>query len=281
MIVYVDVLLAVNFIVNFLLLRITALLCRKRPAPVRLIFGAAVGAFGALSLFLPPMPLFLRIFYRLALTAFVSAAVFCPCKLLGLVRAAATLLISSMLLCGALMLWQITFSPIGFIQKGGAIYFDIGAFALLFCCVLGYIAAAAFAWVMSAIPSRQFCSVSVSNNGSSCLFTVLIDTGSSLKEPFSGIPVMVCEKKAVASVIPNGFENFLTGESQGGGIRLIPYKTVGNNGVLPAFLPEKIIFRRENGEISDSCCYIAVTEDEFGGDWSGICNPAVFLSKSY
>jgi len=79
-IVYVDVLLAVNFAVNFVLLRITALACRKRPSALRLGVGAAIGAAGALVLFLPPMTLILQAIYRAALTLAICAAVFCHAR---------------------------------------------------------------------------------------------------------------------------------------------------------------------------------------------------------
>lgn len=280
MIIYVDVLLAVNFIVNFLLLRITALLCRKRPTLFRLTLGAAIGAVGSLSIFLPPMPRLCGIIYRAALTAAVTAAVFCRCKPMVFVSAMIKLLLSSMLLCGALSLWQFCFSPVGFIQKNGVIYFDIGAFALIFCCVLGYIAASLLSRVMSAVPNRQLCTVSIFENGSSCVFTALVDTGSSLKEPFSGLPAAVCERAAVSRVIPDGFDELLSGKTVSGRIRLIPYRAVGISGVLPAFLPERVVFTTEDGESCEAACYIAVTEQSFEGGWGGICNPAVFLSKS-
>lgn len=280
-IVYVDVLLAINFAVNFVLMRITALLCGKRPFGIRLAIGAAIGAVGSLVLFLPPMGPVGQAFYRFALTLAICAVGFCPCKLWGYIKAVITLLLCSMLLCGALTLWQISFSPMGFAMKGGAVYFDIGAFALLVCCGAGYLAANAFSWVMRAVPKRQFCTVSVLNNGGCAVFTALIDTGNSLKEPFSGIPVIVCEKKALRSAAPGELEQFMKGEAQNSGMRLIPYKTVGSSGVLPAFLPEKVIIKRENGDTSDAKCYIAVTQDDFDGAWSGVCNPCVFSEKSY
>lgn len=280
MIIYVDVLLAVNFIVNFLLLRITALLCRKRPTLFRLTLGAAIGAAGSLSIFLPPMTLFWQSVYRVALTAAVTAAVFCRCKAAGFGFAVITLLISSMLLCGALSMWQFCFSPDGFFQRGGAVYFDIGAFALLFCCGMGYIAATVLSRLMSAVPKRRFCTVSIFKKGNSRSFTALIDSGNSLREPFSALPVTVCEKSAVLPLIPDGFDDFLAGKSADADMRLIPYKSVGIDGVLPAFLPERVIFTTEKGESVEAACYIAVTEDSFDGGWSGICNPAVFCQKA-
>lgn len=272
MIIYVDVLLAVNFAVNFVLLRITALACRKMPSALRLGIGAAIGAAGALVLFLPPMGVAGQALYRLLLTLAVCGAVFCPCRTAGYIKAVVSLMLSSMLLTGALTLWQMTFSPMGFVQKGGAVYFDIGAFALLFCCGAGYIAASVFSIVMGSMAGRQFCDISVLNNGGCAVFSALIDTGNSLREPFSGLPVIVCDKRALKGVLP---------DMQGMGIRLIPYKTVGESGVLPAFLPDKVILKRENGETITTRCYIAVSKQDFDGDWSGVCNPSLFSEQSY
>lgn len=280
MIVYVDVLLAVNFAVNFLLLRITALFCRKQPSSARLCAGAAVGALGALIIFLPPMGIIVQTVYRVGLTMMMCSAVFCPCKASGYIKSAVYLMLCSMALCGALLLWQITVRPVGFAMSGGAVYFDIGALALLLCCAAGYAAACVIARVTQNEQSRGFCTVTVLNNGVSAAFTALIDTGSSLSEPFSGLPVIVCEQKALGRTLPEGISRFIEGGSPPEGIRLIPYKTLGGDGILPAFLPQRAVLQRESGKACAVRCYIAATDIPFGGDYSAVCNPAAFLYET-
>ena len=54
--VYVDVLLVLNWVIDYLLLRLTAHFLRLPVSRKRLVLGAGVGAFGALVILLPPLP---------------------------------------------------------------------------------------------------------------------------------------------------------------------------------------------------------------------------------
>jgi len=274
MAVYVDVLLAVNFAVDYLLLKAAALFCGVRAKEPRLISAAALGAAGSLIIFFPPNSPAAEFIYRGAASAAVCAVAFCPCKIKRLIRAVFGFLAASFIFSGTVLLWQITFKPMGVISCAGAVYFDIGVPALIICSALGYAAACLLSDMLHRrMPLQSSCRITVINNGSSVSLNALIDSGSSLVEPFSNAPVIVCQSSALKETMPRSL-------AQGRGIRLIPYKTLDSNGLLSAFLPEKMFVTRQDGKLCEiENCYIAVTDKIPGENYKAICNPGIFLNQ--
>ncbi len=82
-----------------------------------------------------------------------------------------------------------------------------------------------------------------------------IDTGNTLREPFSGDPVIVVKKEVFPEI------KCCTNESLQSGFRLIPFSSVGGDGLLPAFRAEKIIITEQKNNYRVSA-YIAICEND-------------------
>ena len=141
MAVYVDVLLAINFAVDYLLLKAAAIVCGIFPKTLRLAAGAAAGAAASLIIFCPLSTAIGEFIYRIAAALVVCAAAFCPCSFKSYLKAVFGFIAASFLFSGVVLLWQITAHPIGVISCAGAVYLDIGAAALITCAAAGYAAA--------------------------------------------------------------------------------------------------------------------------------------------
>ena len=92
------------------------------------------------------------------------------------------------------------------------------------------------------------CTLIISDCGKTAECEALIDTGSSLCEPFSGIPVIV----AAEDVLP---------ETRDKKYRLVPFSSVGGDGLLKAYRPERISIVKE-GEKRSIDAFIAVFAGE-------------------
>ena len=274
MAVYVDVLLAVNFAVDYLLLKAAVLFCGIRPKELRLSAAAALGGLSSLIIFFPPSSAAAEFFYRAAISAAVCAAAFCPCRIKSFAKAVFGFLAASFIFSGTVLLWQLTFKPMGVISCAGAVYFDIGVPALIICAGLGYGAACLLSHMLyRRMPLQSSYRITVVNNGCSASVNALIDSGSSLAEPFSNAPVIVCQSSAIKETLPPSL-------AQGKGIRLIPYKTLDSNGLLQAFIPEKLMLKTEGGKSFEvENCFIAVIDSIPGENYKAICNPRVFSNK--
>ena len=282
-VVYVDVLLVVNFMVNFILLRITALLNRRQPVFWRLCLAAVLGAFGALVIFVPVYNRVVLLLYKLLLTAVMSVAAF-GCKgVRRVVLAAFSLFTVSLLTSGLLLLLSVTLRPRGMLVSRGAVYLDIGAAALIGCCIAAYFIAGGLSRLLSrGAPKGALCEITVLHAGAVSVFPALIDTGSNLVEPFSHCPVIVCEEAALGRTLPSALKDFDLTAAPPKGLRLVPFKTLGNSGLLPAFMPDTLLARLPGQEVRKvGDCYVAVLARTLGADdYRAVCNPQVLNGAS-
>ena len=80
--------------------------------------------------------------------------------------------------------------------------------------------------------------------------TALRDTGNRLREPLSGAPALIAEERALLPLLEPELRSRLTATAGlpaperlmvlGPGFRLLPYRTLGENGLLLAFRPERV-----------------------------------------
>ena len=118
------------------------------------------------------------------------------------------------------------------------------------------------------------CRVTIRNEGKSISLDALLDTGNTLKEPFSGLPVVVVSKRNIYHLLPEEIRNYDAGSPQiTKNIRLIPYASVGGSGLLAGFMPESITVEREGRECYAKSVYIAVADRE--ADTPAIINPDI------
>lgn len=132
--------------------------------------------------------------------------------------------------------------------------------------------------------------ISIYLNGESVKLKGLIDTGNSLVEPLSKLPVFIVEYKTIRSLLPEDIGNVFKGGKEGDFIflekiirkfqkkikfRLIPFKSVGNsNGMLIGFLPDFIIVSNEDGEKKYDDLIIGIFNGELSKDnqYNGLLN---------
>ncbi|MFV0497979.1 MAG: sigma-E processing peptidase SpoIIGA [Candidatus Fimivivens sp.] len=281
-VVYVDVLLVINFMVNFILLRVTALFLRQQPVFWRLCLAAALGAFGALIIFVPIYNRVVLLLYKLFLTVLMSIAVF-GCK--GFKRLCISvfcLFTVSLLTGGLLLLLSVTMRPRGLLVSKGAVYLDIGAAALIGCCIVAYLIVAGLSALLArSAPKGTLCEITVLHAGAVSVFPALIDTGSNLTEPFSHCPVIVCEEQALGRTMPPALKSFNLAKTPVQGLRLVPYKTLDSTGLLPAFMPDTLLVRPQ-GESAKKAgdCYIAVLDKSLGSaQYRAVCNPQMLIQN--
>ena len=272
-VIYVDVLLVLNFVINFLLLRLTAAAAGCPPPALRLALGAAVGAVGALSIFVAFPAQIAWLAFRLMLAAVMTRIALPWAGLRRWAGSVLCLLAVSFLFSGGMIALSLALRPAGMLMSRGVFYLDLSAAALLGDATLCFVLACWFERILRRRAPRELrCEVLVGGESGSCSFAALIDTGNSLVEPFSQKPVIVCERAAVAAALPLLAH---AGEEGIPGIRYVFYKTVGSSGMLPAVEPPLLLIRTEGGEWRSAAgAYLAVTDRPLeAGGCRAVMNP--------
>ena len=262
--IYVDVLVGVNLFINYFLLLATAKFLLLPVKRKRLVLASAVGALYSLTILLPEISPVLSVFVKLLMSASIIWAAFGYGGINFFIKKTAVFYIINFAFAGLMMALWYFLSPSGLIIRNSVVYFDISPLLLIVLTVLCYL----LVTFLNRITGRQmpkglYCRVSVKRGNSSCVFSAKVDTGNSLKEPFSGNPVVVAYEKAVSAIIPP--EGSI-------GFRAVPYGTVSGEGILKAFKPDEftVLYGKRKAETKN--VYIAVSKTK-PGDCDALLNP--------
>ena len=267
MVIYIDILLALNWWVDYLLLLGVRRGLGEGASAWRLAVGALAGALSCLVLFLPPMSVVLSLLCRLFAAAVMVTVAFRRSSWRSWGRQVLVLFaLSAGLagLCGALYFFL---APQGFYVFNGVVYYSVPPLLLVALTVVCY----GVLWLSEQLlrrraPKEHRFRVRVTYGDRSVVFPCLYDSGNHLVEPFSGKPVLVVEQSVVEPLIGGvpGVANLPTGW------RLIPYNTLSGNGLLPAFIPTALTVFCGGEERAMPPCYVAVCVTLGRGEYRGL-----------
>ncbi len=270
-VIYIDVLFILNFWVDFLLLSATARLRRLPVKRWRLLVGAAVGAVGSCVLFLPPMGLLPACLLRVGGTVLLTLIAF-P---ISSRRAFAGLLLTFVVLSAAFsglmtMLWYFV-TPDGFLVVNGVVYYDAPAGVLIIATAVSYLAVCLFEYAFRRrAPRNRRYQLRLRHRGKTVVCACLYDSGSTLREPFSGNPAIVIDHAAAAGLLPPTWPPKEAG-SVAEHFRFIPFKTLSGEGLLPAFQPDYMAIACPNGDMRDiTGSYLAICDELGHGEYSAL-----------
>lgn len=281
MIVYVDVLIALNFIVNYLLLLISARFCGGILPRGRITIAALIGAFFSLTIFLPHMDAGINIILKIVMTVVLSAAAGSYSNRRGFLKRTFMLLAVSFLFSGFMLFITLFSTSKNGFYYNGIFYYNISAWKLLAYSIIAYIICSIYQKLFKKglIKEKDY-QVLLSINDKSLLVPGIMDSQNHLTDLFSGTPVVIGSPSLLKGIMPfsstmivhQSFDEL----SKLQGVRLIPCSTVAGQDVLPAFRPDRMVLLAENESTEITDVYIAVSS-QLHGDAGGklILNPAL------
>ncbi len=280
--IYVDVLMGINYIVNFLLLlgcqKISGIPCRRW----RLVTGSLLGALSCLAIFLPPMHLALNTLYKLAVAFLMVWITFAPKKLKSCLYLWFILFTITFLFAGVTLALYFLVAPAGMAWYNGVVYFHLPPLLLLGTIVVAYFAVLLFERFFSRrLTPDQLYPIAIRYGGKQLTLTGLADTGNSLTEPFSNTPIIVCGLPDAISILPLEYISWFADNPSAAmakgqpppGYRLVSYSGIGREGVLPAFKPDQLHIVAGEKSLQKEA-YVAIAPERIGNDrYNAVLNP--------
>ncbi|MCM1115544.1 MAG: sigma-E processing peptidase SpoIIGA [Clostridium sp.] len=257
MVIYVDVLFVLNFFISYLLLLLTKQLTKTTARTYRMLIAAFVGGVYALVILAPKLHFLVTVFGKLLVSAFMVLLAFGFSRLAVYLKALAFFYFSNILFLGIVLAFWLFFKPDGIVINNDVVYFDIPAIVLLLSALTAYIISILVIRIYNrTISKKEIYSLTIYKNGQAYHLFAFLDSGNKLKEPFSNYPVIIADSSKIA------FE----------AERIIPYNTVGGEGMLKAFKPDKIIVSNGKSSFESERVYVALSTVE-SKDFSAILNP--------
>jgi len=265
--IYIDVLFFENIAINFLILAVTGYISKLKASSARLLMGSFIGAVYVLAAFLPEMEMYFTITAKIVISFVMVAVTFWPEKIKDFIKLILFFYLVSFVFGGAVFgLYYFLNTEGGMVSYG---VYNISGFpikTLLISIIFAYIIIR-ICWDIiksKAIHENLMVIVSVEFEHKKVMIDALIDTGNSLRDPISNIPVMVVEFEAVKDILPEEVKKiFLSGEETNldfvveeisktdwaSRFRLIPFNSLGkNNGMLIGFRPDRVGVELKNGK---------------------------------
>lgn len=249
MLVYVDVLIGLNFLVDYLLLMGTNALTGYPIAPVRTALGAAVGGLYAGACLLPNFSFLRGLHWQTVDLLLMTAAAFGWQK-------------GAWKRCGIFLLLSFALGGFAMLAGSGGIWeLILTAVGIVLLCRLS----------VGSIGTREYVPVEIRDGKVHLQLTALKDTGNTLRDPLTGESVLVVDcdaAKMLAGLSVNQLKDPLTTITQQKipGIRLIPFHAVGmEHGMLLAKRYPKVKIGKQ---VSDRL--VAFAPDGLGGTYRAL-----------
>ena len=266
---YIDVLIGVNIYINYFLLLASAFFLHEKAKRTRLCLGALIGALGCCAMFLDLPFFFLGVMIKAGIASLMVLTAFGYKNLRTFFFRTAVLTAVTFTLAGLMIAVKNLFSASFISVKCFSVYLDISPLFLITATVACYLLLTLVSRILDKRRTGVLeCEVKIEHNGKTASTTGFFDTGNRLTEPFSGFPVLIADRKSVADVIPESFDSPLSR-----GMRLIPYSSLGGDGLLKAFLPDKVTVSTKEKSVTAENIYVAVADRK---DSSALINPDIF-----
>jgi len=287
-VIYLDILLIVNMIINFMLIKLSekfsGYLVKKR----RIFLGAILGTLYSLIIFAPNINTFLLFLLKLVFAMSIIAVTFGLRDVKKYFRCVVLFFVSNILFAGAVIAFFIIFKPKGMYINNSVIYFNFSAISLILISVLVYCTVSlVYYFVGKRTEYATRYNILVEYKGKSTVINGLVDTGCDLTEIFSRTPVCVCEFDSIKTILPKLMSNIISsdmsdmnkisGTSFGKEMRLIPYHDVSGSGMMCAVKPDKFVVIDGKNQTNIENVYVAVTKKNLSnGDYNCLINPQIF-----
>lgn len=255
--IYVDVLFVLNFFITYLLLMLTKALIKTTAKAYRLLLGALIGGLYSLIIFAPSLGIFSTVFGRLLISLIIVLTAFGFKRAAVFFKTAACFYFSNLIFLGVILAIWLTVKPESILINNDTVYFDIPAAVLLVLAMISYIISILIIKLYNyTISKKEIYSLTIIKGNSEQHLFAFLDSGNRLTEPFSNYPVIIADKNKIC------FE----------AERIIPYNTVGGEGMLKAFKPDKIIVSNGKKSFESDRVYVAMSNVD-SKDFSAILNP--------
>lgn len=261
--IYVDVLICVNFFVNYFIL-----LCVKKFLSLniknsRLIICAGITSLFSLLIFLPPLSPVISFLLKIICSVATVLISFGYSSKRCFIRQIAVFLLTNIGFCGIILLISgISINKISVVNNDW-IYINMSPVVFIFLTLICYFV---FRFIQIVTKHKTendiIHKIKVKKSGCFWEFFGKTDTGCSLYEPFSGSPVIIADaevfqKKQTASAFIGGDTNNRQTEENSPAFRVIPFETLSGEGFLKAFKADEVYI---DGKKSEKEIYIAISE---------------------
>lgn len=249
MTIYLDVVIIENLIMNSIIIYATAIITKSKIKHIRILISSLIGAIYSVLSYISNLAIFSNLFTKILLSIIMVYIAFNPKDIKALGKITLLFYLTSFVFGGVAFAMIYIIKPQNILMKDGLF---LGTYPLktifIGAIVASIILITGFKVVKSKFSKKDmFCNINIKIKGKEKKIKVMVDTGNLLKDPISGMPVIVIEHTELYDILPkellNNLEKILGGDLKGipedikneylSKLRVIPYSSLGKqNGML-------------------------------------------------
>lgn len=275
MTVYVDVVFMENLFMNYIILFATAVINKVEIKLIRILISSILGSIYSIVVYTNILSNFTGLIIKILLSVAMIYIAFYPDSLKRFMKQLLIFYLATFTFGG------VAFALLYFIRPGeilieNGIY--IGTYPIkiaLLGGIIGFvIITIAFNIIKGKISKRDmFCDISIYINSEIKEMRAMIDTGNLLKEPITGMPVIIVEKEELEGILPEevleNLDKIINGEVENikdieqfmNRFRVIPFNSLGKqNGLLLGIKADKIIINYDENKIENKNIILGIYE---------------------
>lgn len=283
--IYVDVLLVLNIYVNYFLIKATAKFTHTKIKTLRLVLTSMFGSLFSLLILVPEMHWAVSTLIKLFGALLIVLVAFGKREKALLVRLVIIFYIMNFVFAGVMMGVYLIFQPSFLAYNNANFYIDFNLLNLIICTGIAYACVCAVRYFLdkNQVLYGKY-KVLIKQNNNSITLNGFPDSGNLLMDTFSGKPVIICGKEKIKEIadIPKistigeigEFEEFILHNQSIKGLRLIPFSTIKDCGLIPVFRADSVVIFDEKSNTEKAVdVLIGVNEDEK----NAIFNPKLLI----
>lgn len=265
--IYADVLVILNTYVNFALLRLTALIDRKKVRRLRIFLAALTGGFYSLIILCENANSVLLFISKLFISVLMVFIAFGYGGLRCFLRSFAVFFGVSLGFAGLMLALWLFAAPEGMIFNNGTVYFRLSTMTLLIFTAVSYaLVRLIFLFAERHTPKGSLYDVEITVSDKKISCRGLLDSGCSLRDWYSSLPVILIDE-SLSRRIP---QSIIGDETKS---RLIPVQTATGSTLIRIFRPQNIYIKGISFECDNVDAYIGLCTQKIGNGEFGAILP--------
>ncbi len=255
MIVYADILVLVNFVVDYFLVAIAASFLHKKPRLWRQLLAGFIGGVFSLYIIFPQSTFIVQTLVQILMCAVLVFAAFGFGGLKNFCRNTAVLFAVNFAYSGAMIAVWMLLKPQGMVINNSVVYFNISPLFLILFSVIGYF----IVLMLRKILQKNFsncssCEVTVRCRNNTLLLEGIVDTGNALCDTFGMSQILITEMSVIDALLGTEKQNKTR-------FRVIPCNTVTGERLLDGYRIDSadIKFNKQNYFFKNPILAVSVT----------------------
>lgn len=276
MVIYADVLIIVNMIVDYFILLLSAAINKTQYKNFRLLLGALLGGLSSLYIFLPQQPIIIELLYRILTALLITFISFGFKKLKIFVRNAFSFLLATIVYGGAVFAIWLVFKPNSILINNTYVYYDISAVLLIIISVVIYLVITITKSILKreAVAADRCDIVFLCENRRASVKGIL-DTGNSVTDIMGDAPVFFVSDQIFIKLFGNNFE--VSKRENKNRYRIIPCATVNEKGILEGLRCDTATVICDNKHFNFNHPVLLKSTAKFSDDYDAIVNPEILM----